>query len=186
MKRINDKLRQLAAAVLTVLLATPAFAHGGAPTEDVDAAIDAARRATARYQDVKVAMDDQFMPNFGCVDQPGQGGMGIHYINGTRVGDARIDALEPEILVYEPDRKGRLQLVALEYLVFRDVWDAANQQPPMLFGHPFHLVRAPNRYGLPDFYELHLWAWKKNKNGTFNDWNPAVQCDSEAKAAAAR
>ena len=185
MKVVNDRLRRLLAAVLTALIAGSAFAHGGAPTEDVDAAIDAARRATAKYQDVKLATEDQFLPNFGCVDQPGQGGMGIHYINGTRVGDPKIDALEPEILVYEPDRKGRLQLVALEYLVMRDSWDAANAQPPMLFGHPFHLVRSPNRYGLPDFYELHLWAWKKNKYGIFNDWNPAVQCHSEASASAA-
>jgi hypothetical protein len=187
MKLINDRrLRRLVAAVISSLLIGPAFAHGDAPTEDVDAAIDAARRATAKYQDVKVALADSFLPDFGCVDQPGQGGMGIHYINAGRVGNPKIEALEPEILVYEPDKHGRLQLVALEYLVLRDVWDAANPQPPMLFGHPFHLVRAPNRYGLPDFYELHLWAWKKNKNGIFNDWNPAVQCHSEASASAAR
>jgi hypothetical protein len=180
MKAINTRLRRRLAAVLTAVLTAlvvaPALGHGDAPTQDVDAAIDAARRATAKYLDVKVATADQFLPNFGCVDQPGQGGMGIHYINGERVGDPSIDALRPEILVYEPDKHGRLQLVALEYLVMQEAWDAANPQPPMLFGHPFHLTRQPNRYGLPPFYELHLWAWKKNPNGIFNDWNPGVQC----------
>jgi hypothetical protein len=32
-------------------------------------------------------------------------------------------------------------------------------------------------YRLPAFYELHVWAWKDNRSGTFADWNPAVACD---------
>lgn len=54
--------------------------------------------------------------------------------------------------------------------------DAQNPQPPVLFNHPFHLVRSPNRYGVPAFYELHLWVWEHNRDGIFNDWNPAVHC----------
>jgi hypothetical protein len=34
-----------------------------------------------------------------------------------------------------------------------------------------------HRYGLPDFYELHVWHEKANRNGTFNDWNPDVRCN---------
>lgn len=34
----------------------------------------------------------------------------------------------------------------------------------------------PRRCGLPAFYELHLWLWKRNPNGLFNDWNPDVRC----------
>ena len=186
----------VAAAALQLSLQGPAFAHDDGETKlapGVQAQIADVRRATARFHDFKFATDRDGGGYTGlvtdlagktCIDQPGQGGMGIHYINGQRVGDPKISALEPEILVYEPDKHGRLQLEALEYLVMRESWDAANPQPPMLFGHPFHLVRSPNRYGLPDFYELHLWAWKKNKNGVFNDWNPAVQCHSGSKAAA--
>ena len=61
---------------------------------------------------------------------------------------------------------------------FHDAWDAAHPhpQPPVLFGHPFHLVRSPSRYGVPSFYESHLWAWEHNRNGIFNDWNPKVRC----------
>ena len=33
------------------------------------------------------------------------------------------------------------------------------------------------RFGLPAFYELHVWAWKANPSGTFADWNPTVSCD---------
>jgi hypothetical protein len=38
------------------------------------------------------------------------------------------------------------------------------------------LVQAGNRYGLPDFYELHAWIWKFNPLGMHNDWNPDVTC----------
>ena len=38
------------------------------------------------------------------------------------------------------------------------------------------MVRAPNRYGVPTFYELHLWVWEHNQNGLFNDWNSKVSC----------
>ncbi len=41
---------------------------------------------------------------------------------------------------------------------------------------PFHLTRDGNRYGLPAFYQLHVWLWKRNPNGLFNDWNPTVRC----------
>lgn len=47
---------------------------------------------------------------------------------------------------------------------------------PSLFGQEFELVPAGNRYGLPDFYELHAWVWKHNPNGMFHDWNPTVSC----------
>ena len=41
-------------------------------------------------------------------------------------------------------------------------------------------VDAPNRYGLPAFYELHVWAWEHNPNGSFADWNTQVSCDSQS------
>ena len=43
-------------------------------------------------------------------------------------------------------------------------------------GQHFHYVGSPNRYGLPPFYELHVWAWRENVNGMFVDWNPGVSC----------
>ena len=38
------------------------------------------------------------------------------------------------------------------------------------------LVTAPDPDELPDFYELHLWLWKSNPSGLFEDWNPRVSC----------
>lgn len=59
---------------------------------------------------------------------------------------------------------------------FQEAWDAQHTQPPVLFGREFHLVTAPNRYGVLAFYELHAWVWKHNPSGAFNDWNPRVTC----------
>lgn len=111
-----------------------------------------------------------------CVDEPGQGALGIHYLHATYPGDAVVDPLRPETLMYQPGKDGALRLVGVEYIVFQEAWDAAHPQPPVLFGNPFHLVRAPNRYGVPSFYELHLWIWKSKGNGIFNDRHPAVTC----------
>lgn len=102
--------------------------------------------------------------------------MGIHYLNSALAGDTELDPLRPEALMYQPRANGRLDLVGVEYIVFQDPWDALHPQPPTLFGHPLHLVRTPNRYGVPAFYELHLWVWRDNRPGIFNNWNPRVQC----------
>ena len=50
---------------------------------------------------------------------------------------------------------------------------------PDLDGTLFNLVTAPNRYGLPDFYELHVWAWEPNPSGSFADWNTHVHCEMQ-------
>ena len=102
--------------------------------------------------------------------------MGIHYANGALIEDDMLDPQRPELLIYE-QRGGRLRLVGVEFLVRAAQWDAAHPgAPPVLMGQHFHYVGAPNRYGLPAFYELHVWAWRDNPNGMFVDWNPAVTC----------
>ena len=80
--------------------------------------------------------------------------MGIHYVNSTLVGDDKVNVAAPELIVYEPTRKGRLRMVAAEYVVFQKAWDAKHSSPPKLFGREFELVAEGNRYGLPPFYEL--------------------------------
>jgi hypothetical protein len=82
----------------------------------------------------------------------------------------------PKRFVYEPMPNGRLRLVALEYIVFQAAWDAEHSSPPELFGHTFMLVPAPNRFGIPAFYQLHAWIWKDNPSGMFEMWNPRVHC----------
>jgi hypothetical protein len=136
----------------------------------------AVRESTAPFQDSQAAGGAGYAVSGGCVSGPEEGAMGVHYVNASLVGDGLLDAARPEALVYEP-RNGRLQLVAVEYLVLAEQWDAMNDHPPVLHGQHFHFVPAPNRAGLPAYYELHVWAWKRNPHGTFADWNPRVSCD---------
>jgi hypothetical protein len=161
----------IAAALVASILVAPASA--------AENDLAAARQATARYHDVDQAAgyaEFHDAQDVACIAQRGEGTMGIHYVNGALVGDASVDATTPEALVYEPRENGKLQLVALEYIVFQSAWDAAHSSPPSLFGRQFELVTSPNRYGLPPFYELHAWLWKPNPSGMFYEWNPSVSC----------
>jgi hypothetical protein len=115
----------------------------------------------------------------GCVSGPQDGAMGVHLVNGDLVGDGALDAMRPEALLYEV-RNGRHELLGVEYVVIADAWHARNEAPPVLMGQLFNYVGSPNRYGIPAFYELHVWAWKPNPSGTFADWNPTVSCDEYA------
>jgi hypothetical protein len=102
--------------------------------------------------------------------------MGVHYVNGNLVGDAVLDPARPEALVYE-QKAGGLHLAALEYIVFKDVWQAAGHlQPPTMFGRQFDFTNSPNRYGIPPFYALHAWLWKTNTSGDLESWNPRIHC----------
>jgi hypothetical protein len=133
--------------------------------------------STRRFRDEALAAAEGYGPFLGCVSGPEEGAMGVHYVNGDLVEDGLLDANRPEILVYEPQKNGRMRLVAVEYIVIAAAWDAANPTPPALSGQVFHYSGSPNRYGLPPFYALHVWAWKDNPHGMFVDWNPKVSCE---------
>jgi len=133
------------------------------------------RQATAQFKDVHKAEAAGYALLHGCVSGPQDGAMGIHFANGGLVGDNALDAQHPEALLYEP-KDGTLQLVGVEYVVIAEGWNASHPTPPVLIGQLFNYVGAPNRYGLPAFYELHVWAWKSSPAGMFADWNPHVSC----------
>jgi hypothetical protein len=143
-----------------------------------NALVKVVREATHRYRDVGQAIADGYQLQFGCVTGSHEGAMGLHYVNFDLVGDPALDAARPELLVYEPLPHGKVRLVAVDYLVFKDAWDANSSATPKLMGQLFHLFDSPNRYGLPAFYTLHVWAWKENPSGTFANWNPNVSCDA--------
>ena len=138
--------------------------------------IQTVRESTAGFKDVSAAEAAGYGLFHGCVSGPQEGAMGIHYVNGDLVGDDQVDASQPEALIYE-FRNGGLELVGVEYVVIAEAWDASHDTPPSLQGQVFNFVGAPNRYRIPAFYELHVWAWKSNPSGTFSDWNPKVVCD---------
>jgi hypothetical protein len=123
---------------------------------------------------------DKYKPMFGCVSGPDHGAMGIHYINLDLVMDGEIDEMKPEALIYEPSNSG-LRLVGVEYIVDAAAWmsNPKHTAPPMLEGQAFQLVGSPNRFGLNPFFELHVWAWRDNPQGSFVDWNNHVTCEEQ-------
>jgi hypothetical protein len=141
--------------------------------------VDTVRDATKSYKDVEAAKSAGYGLFHGCVSGPQEGAMGLHFVNGDLVGDGELDASHPEALLYE-FKGGKFQLLGVEYVVIAEAWDANHDTPPTLMGQVFQFVGAPNRYRLPAFYELHVWAWKQNPSGTFSDWNPKVSCDDYA------
>jgi hypothetical protein len=171
---VAPRLATAVAAALTLLSTTlPAAASGDTPAN--------ARDATAAYNSPAAALAAGYelltdAAGTACIDQPGVGGMGVHYVKGSLVQSGTLDAARPQALVYEVRPDGRLRLVALEYVVFQAAWDAAHSSPPTLFGQQFMLNPAGNRFGLPAFYALHAWVWKRNPSGTFSAWNPRVSC----------
>jgi hypothetical protein len=138
--------------------------------------VQTVRTATQRYLDVNSAVRDGYQPAFGCVSGPDHGAMGVHYIKGALVADGEVDATRPEALIYEPTRDG-MKLVGVEFIVDAATWLKNHPAPPTLEEQAFHLVNAPNRYAIPAFFELHVWAWRDNPNGAFVDWNNHVSCE---------
>src|SRR5438270_4316037 len=145
-----------------------------------DTLVDIVRQSTARFKDVSVAKAEGYQLQFGCVSGPDAGAMGLHYVNGTLVGSGVLDATRPQIVIYEPTPSGDLKLIGADFLVLADAWNATHSGPPELMGQLFHLFDTPNRFGLPAFYTLHVWAWKENPNGAFVNWHPEVSCESFA------
>jgi len=144
--------------------------------EHADTLVQAVRQGTKPFKNVEAATSAGYGLFHGCVSGPQEGAMGIHYVNGDLVGDGELDASHPEALIYEL-RDGQLNLVGVEFVVIAETWDANHDTPPTLMGQVFQYVGAPNRYRLPGFYELHVWAWKQNPSGMFTDWNPKVSCE---------
>jgi hypothetical protein len=135
------------------------------------------RESTERFKDVAVAEAEGYALQFGCVSSDDVGAMGLHYVNAALVNSGVLDATRPQIVIYEPKPGGGLQLVGADFLLMKDAWDKKNPGPPQLMGQLFHFFESPNRFGLPAFYTLHVWAWKNNPYGAFVNWHPKVSCE---------
>lgn len=158
------------------------MAHQVSQTADqqrqANALVKIVRESTGRFRDATVAQTEGYGLLFGCVSGGEYGAMGLHFVNFPLVADGQIDATKPEIVLYEPTPNGGLRITGVDYLVFAADWDKTHTSAPELNGQLFHFFDAPNRYGLPPFYTLHVWAWKDNPAGTFTNWNPKVSCDA--------
>lgn len=148
-------------AALFSLLAT-------APAAAVDNPLaDHVRAANDRFKDVKVALAEGYAP-IPCASGLDGGAMGVHYVKASLIGEG-VDIRQPQAVMYEPKGDGKMELIAVEYITTKG--------PAELEGQLFNFTGSPNRYGLPPFYELHVWAWKSNPRGAFADMNPSVSCE---------
>ena len=114
--------------------------------------------------------------NGQAVHEHASSAVGVHYVNPTLLGNLTLDPSQPQALIYEPSN-GKMTLVGVEFILDSASWLAANNNtPPVLDGQVFNFVGAPNRFNIPSFFELHVWAWRDNPQGAFVDWNNHVTC----------
>lgn len=165
-------------------VAVPAHDHSSAHSHDKASSplIEKVRSATRRFRDINVALGEGWVQATPCVSGPNDGAMGVHFVKPERIHDGVLKADEPEMLIYEPLAGGAFRLVGVEYIVIAGEWTAKNApgEPPSVDGHLANFVPEPNRYALPAFYEMHVWAWEDNPNGPFSDWNSRVSCARQA------
>jgi hypothetical protein len=131
------------------------------------------RRLVAPFHDFDAAVHAGWATQItACLEEPGLGAMGFHYGNLGYIQDGgAVDLLQPELLLYEPEKSGKLRFVGVEYIVpFAD--HPATAAAPTLLGQPFAQV--------PEFgvWGLHIYVGRENPSGIFAPWNPKVSCEN--------
>lgn len=144
-------------------------------SDELSAQLEELRSATEPFQELQDAQAVGYEvlvahPTNGnrCFRHAQLGGMGFHYLNPDLADDA-VSVSSPEVVIYEPQADGSLELVAAEYIVPFSI-RGDDEAPPILFGREFRRNYTVN------VWALHAWAWKENPSGAFADWNPNVSC----------
>jgi hypothetical protein len=166
----NSNKRRLAtfAGLLLLPMLTGTALADAMGSGDMGGFAQQVKAANERFADVGVAKSEGYVP-LPCASGTDGGSMGIHYVNLTLLGDPALDVAHPEAVLYEPQQDGSLKLMAVEYITEKGPSAA-------LGGQLFNFTNSPNRYGLPPFWETHVWAWKANPMGEFADMNPDASC----------
>jgi hypothetical protein len=175
-------LRRPALALLPLLI--PLIVTAGQPSyAGQSPLIEKVRAATARFKDINVAVSEGWVQGTPCVSGPDTGAMGVHFVMSSRITKFVLQADQPQALIYEPLPGGAFRLVGVEFIVLAPVWQGQPNSAtttPALEGDLLNYISFPNRFGLPAFYELHVWAWEDNPKGSFADWNTHVTCEKQA------
>jgi len=137
-------------------------------TAEIESRINAAREAVASFSDRAQAEAAGYTQQLTECVASAEGGQGFHFANPELIGDGgQLDALQPEVLLYEPQADGSFRLVGFAYALPRADWTAP--EPPTFLGQP---MTANEELGV---WTLRVWT-VDNPNGTFADWNPNVSC----------
>ena len=174
MKKLSHLTMLLAAFLAPTSFVLAQQQNQAAVQTDQDKLVQIVRNATRQYaNDLRAATNAGYSPALGCVSGPDHGAMGIHNVNGSLV-NGPIDPTHPQALIYEPQPNGQLKLVGVEFIILASALPP--NSAPQVDGHLMVFVDGPNRYGLPPFFEMHVWAWRDNPQGPFVDWNNHVSC----------
>lgn len=193
----------LMASALAASVRSPA-ADGARVTAGTEPDLTAVRAATARFRDEKVALAEGYIrdPLNLCdtaemMGQPAElGVMGVHYFRPDLLGitappsprvngnGTHTDFTKPAVLIYEPQKDGSMQLVAVENLVFIKAWEAAgNTAPPSFQGVPYDRMvddpatKTDEAHQFEPHYDRHVWVYRDNPRGVFAQYNPNATCE---------
>ncbi len=136
------------------------------------------RRAAAQFRDVGEAIDAGYTPMDSCMELPGVGAAGYHFMNRGLFADGLVDPRKPEGLFYAKNEEGEFRLVGVSYMAPVGEHGATGDAVrPSLWGHPFDGPMSGDEMGMPGHYFLHAWVFVYNPLGSLAEWNPRVTCD---------
>ena len=178
--------RVLIQGLLLATLAISIISVSAAPEKSTHKMLLDLRLATLQYKDVAVAESDGYVSTIECIPN-----MGVHYINFDLMQDLNVDEMKPEVIIYE-QKNDKLKLAAVEYVV--PALANSDQGPipwfgdeepeegwfndaPIIFNN--HAMEGPMKGhddNMPWHYDLHVYIWNFNPNGTFEAFNPRIGC----------
>jgi hypothetical protein len=168
-KKEREMKRFFSAMTVVAVLSMPLAFAGAAP---LSSELKGVKAATARFRSVVEAERAGYVRMSPCI--PGEG---IHFDNAALMEDEDIDPEQPEILLYELKRNGRLRLVGVEYFKVdadQDLSTASDR--PSIFGRPFDGPMPGHFPGQPVHYDIHVYIWDPSPSGVFVFPNPRVTC----------
>lgn len=166
---------RLAAAVTAAAAVATGMTTAAHADSDQHKDLAATRAATAKYHNEARALADGYLRDDECAQSPA-GVMGYHYVNPALL-EVPMDIRRPPILLYQPNGDGGRKLVAVEWFQPDADQDlATDDDRPSLFGQPFDGPMPGHGPEMPIHYDLHVWVWQHNPDGTFATWNPAGSC----------
>lgn len=166
--------RWLSASIVTVAACAGRTAPPAAPDPQTGATITALREATRPFQDLAAAIRAGYAADVAaCIVHEHHGAMGYHHINRSYV-ERDISVERPQFLLYERLPNGQYRLNGVEFFIPYRLWPRDSTPPVFLQQR----MKPEDTF---QYWYLHVWAWRKNPEGMFADFNPAVQCPEGAR-----
>ncbi len=142
--------------------------NGTNPVDDSSVLLEQVKDSLSKYQDVSIALQDGYVGDLVYVYDPDTGaGMGFHFVN---FGITGVDPFKPQILLYSVTDSGKYELIGLEWFVLSE----AVSEAPVLFDHTFDGPMEGHGPDQPEHYDLHVWLFKENPDGMFEEFNTDV------------